>query len=210
MTAPAPTPVSFVGLDGAKLSADAWGKSDAQPVLLLHGGGQTRHAWDGAAANLATRGYLAIAVDARGHGESDWASDGIYTLELFAQDLRCVASQLQRPAALVGASLGGSSVMIAVGALGLDPPAIVLVDIAPQIEPAGVERIFRFMCASPDGFASIEQAADAVASYLPHRKRPEDLSGLRKKSPAASRRPLPLALGSSVRQLHAIAQARTA
>ncbi len=180
MSSPTAEPVCFEGVDGVTLSADAWGNRNHQPVLLLHGGGQTRHAWDGAAAALAERGYRAIAVDARGHGQSDWSADGHYSLELFGRDLKCITQQLQRPAALVGASLGGSSVMIAVGALGVEPPAVVLVDIAPQIEPAGVERIFRFMCASPNGFASIEQAADAVADYLPHRKRPEDLSGLRK------------------------------
>ena len=58
--------------------------------------------------------------------------------------------------------------------------ALVLVDIATQLEAAGVERIVGFMSAAPDGFATLEEAADAIASYRPNRPRPRNLEGLRK------------------------------
>lgn len=58
--------------------------------------------------------------------------------------------------------------------------ALVLVDIAPKMEPEGVSRIVGFMTASPEGFATVSDAADAVAAYMPHRPRPTDLSGLQK------------------------------
>lgn len=171
--------VTFTGA-GLELVADATGPVEGPPVLLLHGGGQTRHAWKNTALRLAEQGFRAIAVDARGHGESDWDPCGRYELEAFAADLAAIVGAQPEPPAVVGASLGGSTAMLAVGALGVVVSSVVLVDIAPQIEASGVERIFAFMSGHPDGFASLEEAADAVAAYLPHRKRPRDLDGLKK------------------------------
>jgi pimeloyl-ACP methyl ester carboxylesterase len=163
-----------------RLAADAMGPADAEPVLLLHGGGQTRHAWRSTAASLAACGYRAVSVDARGHGDSDWSPAGEYQREHFADDLKRIVESLGRKPAVVGASLGGIAAMLAIGGSGMLVSALVLVDVAPHIEPDGVARIMSFMRSRPDGFASVEEAADAVASYLPHRKRPDDLSGLRK------------------------------
>lgn len=167
--------------DDLELAVDRWGP-DGDPVILLHGGGQTRHAWDQTAQALAERGLMALTYDARGHGRSGWpaAKEEGYRLECFARDLVAVASTLEAPPILVGASLGGYTSMYAVGKLGLEARALVLVDIAPRIEPEGVQRIFDFMTGHEDGFASIEDAAEAVARYLPHRRRPPTLDGLRK------------------------------
>jgi pimeloyl-ACP methyl ester carboxylesterase len=132
-------------------------------------------------AELARRGYLAISLDLRGHGESDWSPEGDYSLGAFVADLQSVCSQLATPPVLVGASLGGLTSLLFAGE---HPPeatrALILVDVAPQIETAGAERIGAFMRARPDGFASVDEAADAVAAYLPHRPRPKDTSGLRR------------------------------
>jgi pimeloyl-ACP methyl ester carboxylesterase len=123
----------------------------------------------------------------RGHGDSDWAADGDYSLDAFAADVRDVARATARAhgraPALVGASLGGISSLIAIAEA--DPgdavaAALVLVDVAPRLEPKGVARIGAFMLGHLDGFASLEEVADAVAAYNPHRPRPSDLSGLRK------------------------------
>ncbi|MSP24648.1 MAG: alpha/beta hydrolase [Myxococcales bacterium] len=175
-----PERLTFHGHEGLRLAADAVGDPAAAPVLLLHGGGQTRHAWGATAQSLAELGYRAICLDARGHGESDWDPRGRYDLEWFARDLCAVRAALGERPSVIGASLGGSTALTAVGALGLDVAALVLVDIAPRLEPGGVKRIVDFMRASPAGFASLEEAADMVASYLPHRERPQDLSGLSK------------------------------
>jgi pimeloyl-ACP methyl ester carboxylesterase len=174
------TTLDLPGHAGLRLRADAWGREGAPPVLLLHGGGQTRHAWGGTARVLAEDGWGAIAVDLRGHGESDWAPDGDYDFESFAADVTAMAGALTTPPVLVGASLGGIASLLAVGLGGAAARALVLVDIAPRFEPEGAERIIRFMTARPDGFASLEEAADAVASYLPHRERPRELAGLAK------------------------------
>jgi len=167
--------------NGLTLVGDAWGPPDATPAVLLHGGGQTRHAWAGTAMALARRGWRAIALDQRGHGESEWAPDGDYTRGRYADDVVEVARELTRPPVLIGASLGGISSLLAIHRAGNElASALVLVDIATRMEPAGIERIFAFMQASPDGFASLEEAADAISAYNPHRPRSKDLSGLAK------------------------------
>lgn len=164
-----------------RLVADAWGDPEADPVLLLHGGGQTRHSWGGTAEALAADGWHAVALDLRGHGDSDWAPDGDYSFEAFADDLHEVLGQLGRRPVLVGASLGGIASLLAEGESEASvASALVLVDVVPTLHREGAERIIAFMRGSPDGFANLEEAADSVAEYLPHRPRPTDLSGLRK------------------------------
>jgi len=169
----------FEATDGLTLVGDAFGSRDNPPVLLSHGGGQTRHSWAGTAEILAREGWYAVSIDLRGHGESDWAKDGDYHFQSFANDVEKVARSFERPPVLVGASLGGiSSLLTAAG--NSTAAALVLVDIATRMEPKGAERIMNFMRAKLDGFASLEEAADAIAAYNPHRRRPKDLSGLRK------------------------------
>lgn len=151
------------------------------PVLLLHGGGQTRHSWSGTAGQLAARGHEAWTMDLRGHGDSDWARDGDYTTEAMVKDLDAVCAEIGRPPVLVGASMGGMVGLVSEGSLRPGRlRALVLVDIATQLEQAGVERIVGFMSAAPGGFATLEEAADAIAAYRPTRPRPSNLEGLRK------------------------------
>jgi len=176
-----PRPIEFRVSENEVLRADALGDPARPAVLLAHGGGQTRYAWAGAAAALAEAGRYAVALDLRGHGESDWAADGDYTLAAFADDFRQIAATLNRPA-MVGASLGGFAAMLAEGeAPGGLFSALVLVDIAPRIQTEGAERIVAFMNAHlEDGFASVEEAGQAVAAYLPHRAARSNVEGLRK------------------------------
>jgi pimeloyl-ACP methyl ester carboxylesterase len=166
---------------GVGLAADAYGDTGAPPVLLLHGGGQTRHAWGSAATAFAAAGRRAYSIDLRGHGNSDWSPDGAYGLARFAADVETVATGLYARPALVGASLGGLAALIAVGES--EQPiatALVLVDVAPRVETEGREKIGAFMRSGMRGFESLDEAADTIAAYLPHRPRPKDLTGLRK------------------------------
>ena len=169
-------------VDGSlDLVGDAWGDPKDPAAVLLHGGGQTRHAWAGTAATLAAAGWYAISIDQRGHGESDWAPDGNYDRERYADDVIEISNALPSPPVLVGASLGGIASLLAIHRAQHEVArALVLVDIATRMEPKGLDRIFEFMQAAPDGFASLEEAADAVAGYNPHRPRPSDLRGLEK------------------------------
>jgi pimeloyl-ACP methyl ester carboxylesterase len=176
-----PTTLLRIRSDDVALMADAYGDPADVPVVLLHGGGQTRHSWGNTAADLGSKGWYAVTVDLRGHGESDWSKDGAYGLDRFAGDVIRIVEHLGRPPVLVGASLGGNSSLAAIGtrpdlALGL-----VLVDVSPFLQPAGTGRIREFMSArSKEGFGSLEEAADAIAEYLPHRPRPRNLDGLRR------------------------------
>ena len=169
------------GADGVTLAADIVGDPGAPVVLLFHGGGQTRHSWGGAMRDLARRGLRVASVDMRGHGDSDWSPDGDYGAEVFPGDVMAVARQFESPV-LVGASLGGTSSLMAVH--WADEPiarALVLVDVAPNIEPEGVDHIRSFMFEHMHtGFADLEEVADAVAAYNPHRPRPSNLDGLKK------------------------------
>lgn len=168
---------------GLTLAADVGGPPDGPTVVLLHGGGQTRHSWDGTLRVLVGSGWRAWSVDLRGHGESDWAPDGDYSLDAFADDVLAVSAGLPRPPVLVGASLGGLASLVAVAESGEQERtarALVLVDVAHRIEDEGRDRIGAFMTGHLDGFASLEEAADAIAAYNPHRPRPKDLSGLAK------------------------------
>jgi len=178
---PSPTQRIFINRDGLRLVADELGPEDGPLVLLLHGGGQTRASWGRAVVQLAEAGFRAITLDQRGHGESDWSPAGEYDPSCYSQDLEDILRQLPPGAALVGASLGGLAAMITI-ANGWDNSAcaLVLVDIVPRIDREGSQEIFDFMAANPHGFASVEEAADAVAAYLPHRPRPKDTSGLQR------------------------------
>jgi pimeloyl-ACP methyl ester carboxylesterase len=149
-------------------------------AILLHGGGQTRHSWGSTARALSRLGWQAVSVDLRGHGESEWSPDGSYRLEDFAEDVKLLAGRFDCPV-LIGASLGGMSSLLAVGeSTDQVASALLLVDITPRREPEGIKRIHTFMSTGTDGFESLEEVADAVASYMPHRDRPSDISGLRK------------------------------
>lgn len=169
----------FRASDGLTLVGDVGGPECAPLVLLMHGGGQTRHSWAGAMRSLVGAGYRVANLDARGHGESEWSPTRAYTIHDRIKDIHAVVDGCGTPFALVGASMGGLTSIHAVGE-GLSPAAIVLVDIVPDMEPKGVERIVGFMNAHHGGFASLEEAADAVAAYYPERSRPKDPSGLMK------------------------------
>jgi pimeloyl-ACP methyl ester carboxylesterase len=171
----------YTGFSGIKLAADVGGDPRAPTVILLHGGGQTRHSWSGAMERLLGEGYHVINLDARGHGESDWAADGDYGFDALAGDLRAVVATLPRAPALVGASMGGATGLYVVGTSAAPiAAALVLVDFVPRIDPEGARKIQAFMQGHPHGFANLEEAADAVAAYNPHRPRPKDPSGLLK------------------------------
>ncbi|GAA3092607.1 alpha/beta fold hydrolase [Streptomyces rectiviolaceus] len=181
MTAGAlPRPQSFVGRGGILLTADVWGEASSPPLVLLHGGGQTRHAWDRTGPRLAALGWRVVAPDLRGHGTSEWSADGDYDLDVFAEDVRALVAELDARPVLVGASLGGLSSLLASG----EAPraairALVLVDVAHRPDPRGVRRIVEFMRGRPDGFGGVGEAAAAVSAHLPHRPPPDDPEGIR-------------------------------
>ena len=172
---------TFEGFDGVRISATEAGKEGAQPVLLAHGGGQTKRAWRGTLDALAHEGFHAIAVDLRGHGESSWSDSGDYHLTSFGKDLLAVARSLSQKPALVGASLGGLAGLAAEGVVQPGSfSSLTLVDVTPRMETAGTDRIRNFMIKNLlEGFGSLDEAADAIADYMPGRKRRGPSDGLK-------------------------------
>ena len=175
---------TYHGADGGRLVSTTYG-SPGRCVLLLHGGGQTRHAWRKAGLALGAAWHV-VALDQRGHGASDWDDAGAYAFADFARDAQHVARQMTTDTGfkpvVIGASLGGIAALLALDNAA-DPlfSALCLVDIVPDMNPEGVDTVQGFMRArAAEGFASVEEAADAVAAYLPHRERPRSLDGLRR------------------------------
>ena len=177
----APRLARFEGFEGIHLVADVSGDDQDWPVLLMHGGGQTRHAWGTTAQALAARGWRAVSLDLRGHGDSEWALNGDYSFTAYAADCLAVVDTLGRPPVLVGASLGGITALLAEG--GSDrvvSSGLVIVDVTHRANPAGVQRIRDFMASGMGGFATLDEAADAIAAYTPHRPRRVNPAGLMK------------------------------
>lgn len=171
-------PFEVRGWNALRLRGHVQGPDDGPAVVLLHGGGQTRHSWRSTSNRLAAEGWCCYSVDQRGHGESDWALDGDYALDAFVNDVAAIVEAVGHPPVLVGASLGGLASLVAAGE-GLKAAALVLVDVAVEVQADGVRRIMDFMLAhSEDGYGSLEEVASAIGSFNPHRSAPRSTKGL--------------------------------
>ncbi|BBZ51395.1 alpha/beta hydrolase [Mycobacterium heidelbergense] len=183
-----PQTVEFSGHGGITLVADEWNRgasidsADARPaVLMLHGGGQNRFSWKNTGQILADEGFHVVALDSRGHGDSDRAPGADYAVETLTADVMRVLEAIGRPVMIIGASMGGLTGILAAHRAGPDRVTqLVLVDVVPRFEKGGSARIRDFMMGNLDGFDTLEQAADAVAAYLPYRTKPRSPEGLKK------------------------------
>jgi pimeloyl-ACP methyl ester carboxylesterase len=179
-----PQTVKFRGSEDLTLVADEWNRGvagDRPTVLLLHGGGQNRFSWKNTGEILADQGLHVVALDSRGHGDSDRAPDANYSVDASCADTLAVLEQIGRPVVLIGASMGGMTGMLVADAAGPQKVTkLVLVDVVPRYEKDGSARIRDFMSSGIDGFESLDEAADAVAAYLPYRKKPRSPEGLKK------------------------------
>jgi pimeloyl-ACP methyl ester carboxylesterase len=178
--------VTFRGVDDLALAADEWNRdaaADAEhpSILMLHGGGQNRFSWKNTGQILADAGYHVVALDSRGHGDSDRSPTADYSVEALCGDALQVLYQVGKPAVLIGASMGGLTGIVAAHEAGPElVTKLVLVDVVPRFEKDGSARIRDFMASGVDGFDTLEEAADAVAAYLPHRTKPRSPEGLKK------------------------------
>ena len=163
--------------DGVKLAVELFhGRDDVPQLLFLHGFGQNRLAFSASAKSLAQQGFSCWSVDGRGHGDSDWSHPSNYALDIFVQDTLHVLS-LMRTAApdapapiVVGASMGGLIGLLCAANAPSAVGALALIDVTPRWETAGVDKIFAFMRANPEGFADLAAANDAVLAYQPQRE----------------------------------------
>lgn len=168
--------------DGLSLAGDVLGPDAGARVIFLHGGGQSRSAWRGAARRLAAAGFRACTMDLRGHGDSDWSEAQAYGFDDYVADLRATISALgDQPAILVGASLGGHIAMLAAARHPHLVRALLLADVTPWIDEARGREVRDSMRASAAGFASVQEAAESVAALRGEVARPASaLDGLRR------------------------------
>ncbi|AJA11735.1 alpha/beta hydrolase fold family hydrolase (plasmid) [Sphingopyxis fribergensis] len=174
--------MTFDGSGGISIAASLVGDGLGRPpVLLAHGGGQTRRTWRKTMQQLAQHGYRSLAIDMRGHGESDWAAPDQYRFADFGKDILAVCDRLDQRPHVIGASLGGLAALVAEGAVRPGSFAsLTLVDVAPEMDPEGVSRIVGFMNAHVErGFASYDEAAEAIADYMPNREKRGASEGLK-------------------------------
>jgi len=129
-----------------------------------------------------SRSWLPVALDLRGHGDSEWHPDGDYTIKAYKEDLVSIIKEINKPASLIGASLGGmASLLLAGDEVNSNLcTALIMVDIGIYPDPAGSDRIVSFMLSGEGGFESLEDVAKSISDYLPHRQKPKDLQGLKK------------------------------
>lgn len=182
-----PKTVAFTGANNITLIADEWnrGLTADQPIrptiVMLHGGGQNRFSWKNTGQILADENFHVVAIDARGHGDSDRSPNADYAFETMAVDVTHVLDAIDRPVIVIGASMGGLAGILAAAHAGpAKVTGLILVDVVPRFEKSGSARIRNFMFSHPHGFSSLHEAADAVAAYLPHRTTPRNPEGLKK------------------------------
>ena len=175
--------VEFSGAGGITLVADEWNPTGAAKptILMLHGGGQNRHSWKKTGQVLGDQGFHVVAVDTRGHGDSDRSPEADYAVETLSADVHALIDTVGAPVVIIGASMGGLTGILVASEAGPERVAkLVLVDVVPRFEKDGSARIRDFMFNHVHGFDSLEEAADAVAEYLPHRTKPRSPEGLKK------------------------------
>jgi pimeloyl-ACP methyl ester carboxylesterase len=145
-----------------------WGRSDAPPLLCLHGITQTAHSWDEVAAALATE-FRVLSLDQRGHGDSDWAPDGDYTRHTQAADVAAITDALGLSRfVLAGMSMGGINAITLAARHPQKVRALIIVDVSPEIQARGVENIRSFIQAA-DELDSFDAFVERAHQFNPRR-----------------------------------------
>ncbi|MDR3530431.1 MAG: alpha/beta hydrolase [Rhodopila sp.] len=147
-----------------------WGAADAPVIVLLHGGHQSAHSWDLVSLHLARR-YRVLALDQRGHGDSEWARDVTYSNHEMSLDAEAfiTAMGLERPI-LVGHSMGGRNAMLLTRRNQALLRALAIVDVGPELSERGRAAIAGFVQVNQE-FDDLEHFVRNVRQYDPYRSR---------------------------------------
>jgi esterase len=147
-----------------------WGTSGLPPVVFLHGGGLNAHTWDLVCAALRRERHC-MALDQRGHGESEWSPQMDYSTESHVGDLDAFVDQLGLDRfVLVGMSLGGANALAWAGRHSGRLAGLVLVDVGPDMRAEGIRKIAAFTSeATP--LLSVDEFVDRALAFNPRRNR---------------------------------------
>ena len=157
-----------IALRGLRFHYHDWGSEGKPPFVCLHGGAQTAHSWDDFA--LVVRGdYHVYALDQRGHGDSNWASDGDYSRQTQSEDVAAFVSALGlSPFILAGLSMGGINAITYTARYPERVRALIIVDVGPEIEVRGRENIQSFI-AGIEELDSFEAFVERAHRFNPRR-----------------------------------------
>lgn len=148
----------YVTANGLRLHYVDWGNEGAPPMVLLHGLRAYGH-WFDEFAEAARDRYRLLALDQRGRGESDWARDGDYTTDAYVADLEAFVDALKLERFVLGGhSMGGTNVINYAARHPDRLAALLILESAPELDPAGIGRIRRELAATPRDFDSWEAA----------------------------------------------------
>ena len=153
-----------VRVDGMTFHYLEWGQEGNPLVVMLHGGSQQAHSWDFVSLPLSEDFHI-IAMDQRGHGDSDWATDGDYTIEAHQRDIDGFVEALGITGFhLIGHSMGGRNSYVWASRNPDKLRSLVIVDTGPVAQSRGRNRIQNFR-ELPDELDSFEEFADRVQEY---------------------------------------------
>jgi pimeloyl-ACP methyl ester carboxylesterase len=157
-----------VVLGGMRFHYLEWGNQDKATVVFLHGGGLTAHTFDLTCLSLRPD-YHCVALDQRGHGDSEWSPVMDYGFEIQADDVTRFVEHLGLDRVVVaGMSLGGINTMIYAGRRPRQLVAAVLIDVGPELREVGTQRIADFI-REPAELDSIEEFIARALDFNPRR-----------------------------------------
>ncbi len=156
----------FIALNGLRFHYLDYGNADAPPLILLHGLTSTAHSWDKFAGEMRDRFHI-VALDQRGHGETEWASD--YSIERMIEDVDAFARTLRLSRfALVGLSMGGRNAYAYAAQHPQTVERLAIIDIGPDIPVAGAQRIRDYLMLASDVFNDAEEAFQRLRATNPY------------------------------------------
>ena len=158
----------YVDANGLKFHYLEWGSPDNPPMLLLHGFAQTCHSWDFVALSFCDR-FRVMALDQRGHGDSDWAPNGDYSPETQQHDIKAIVESLDlNEFVLMGLSMGGRNSFTYAANNPDRVKALVIVDAGPENRRGGTENIRNFV-QQADELNSVDEFVERVMKFNPRR-----------------------------------------
>ena len=158
----------YITANGLRFHYQDWGDQSNPPLLLLHGFAQTCHSWDFVALSLCDRFHV-MALDQRGHGDSDWAPDGDYSPETQQKDIHAIVEALDlKGLVLMGLSMGGRNSFTYAANHSERIKALVIVDAAPQNMVGGTDNIRRFV-QQMDELGSVDEFVERIQKFNPRR-----------------------------------------